>query len=54
MEDYEISEKASILFLSLQYHIAYPLYIKSRIDDVYKLRKHRNKILLLLCDCKDE
>lgn len=54
VEDYDINDKVSVLFLQLAYHIAYPLYIKQRFEDVYRMRKNRNKILLLLNDDKDE
>lgn len=53
-EDYEVNEKVSVLFLSLAYHVAYPLYIKGKLEDLYKHRKYRNRILLLLNDDKDE
>ncbi|CDW73179.1 dna excision repair protein ercc-1-like [Stylonychia lemnae] len=54
VDDYDINDKVSVLFLQLKYHIAYPLYIKQRFEDVYRMRKNRNKILLLLNDDKDE
>ena len=53
-EDYDVNEKVSLLFLSLQYHIAYPLYVIGRLEELYRFRKLKNKILLLLCDHSDE
>lgn len=53
-EDFEVNEKVSVLFLSLQYHISYPLYVVGRLDEVFKQRKHRNKILLCLVDNPDD
>lgn len=53
-EDYDINEKVSLLFLQLSYHLAYPLYIISRLEELWKERRHRNKVLLLLNDDKDE
>ena len=32
VEDYQVSEHVSVLFLSLEYHRAYPLYIVQRLD----------------------
>ena len=49
-EDYEVNDKTSVLFLSLQYHVTFPLYIVDKLDKLYKERKNRNKILLLLND----
>eukprot|EP00347_Sterkiella_histriomuscorum_P024333 403331490 len=53
-EDYDINEKVSLLFLQLSYHIAYPLYIIQRLEDIYRHRKTRNKMLLVLNDDKDD
>ena len=38
-EDYDVNEKVSVLFLSLQYHLAYPLYIVGRLEEMYKGRR---------------
>ena len=54
VEDYDINERTSVLFLSLEYHIAYPLYIRQRFEDLYRQRRHRNKVLILLNDNSDE
>ena len=33
-EDYDVNGKVSVLFLQLQYHIKFPLYLKSRAVDL--------------------
>ena len=53
-EDYDINEKVSVLFLSLKYHMAYPLYIVSRLEELFRLRRHKNRILLVLSDTPDD
>jgi hypothetical protein len=53
-EDYEINERVSVLFLSLKYHIAYPLYIVGRLEELYRMRRGKNRILLVLADHPDE
>ena len=53
-EDYDINEKVSLLFLSLTYHLSYPLYIVNRLDELHRQRKGKNRILLVLCDNPDE
>ena len=52
-EDFQISDKISILFISLKYHIERQLYIKQRFEEVYAARRPYQKILLLLVDCDD-
>ena len=55
VEDYDIDEKVSVLFLQLSYHLAYPLYIVQRLENFYKHRRHRkHRILLLLNDNPDD
>jgi hypothetical protein len=49
-EDYEVNDRVSVLFLSLKYHIAYPLYIVGRLEELYKMRRNKNRILLVLAD----
>ncbi|TNV76042.1 hypothetical protein FGO68_gene5996 [Halteria grandinella] len=50
-EDYDLNnEQTSVLFLSMQYHQAYPLYIVGRLDELARQRKNRNRILLCLMD----
>lgn len=53
-EDYEVNDRVSVLFLSLKYHIAYPLYIVSRLEELYRLRRNKNRILLVLADHPDD
>ncbi len=55
LEDYDLNnDKLSLLFLSLTYHLTYPLYIITRLDELFRLRKHKNRILLVLMDSPDE
>ncbi len=53
-EDFEINDRVSLLFLSLTYHLSYPLYIQTRLDELYKKRKGKNRYLLVLSDHADE
>ena len=48
--------KISIIFLSLKYHYAYPLYIQQKIDSFSKASEYKeypNKILICLFDEND-
>ena len=38
-EDYDVNDKVSVLFLSMQYHVAYPKYIEGRLDELYRQRR---------------
>ena len=53
-EDYEVNDRVSVLFLSLKYHIAYPLYIVGRLEELYRMRRNKNRILLVLADHPDD
>lgn len=54
VEDFQINPQISVLFLSLDYHIKKPLYIKQRFEDLYRARRYARIILLLLHDHEDE
>ena len=53
-EDYEVNDRVSVLFLSLKYHIAYPLYVVGRLEELYKMRRNKNRILQVLADHQDD
>ena len=53
-EDFDVSDKASVLFLSLQYHQAYPLYLAGRLEELYKAKRMKHKYLIVLHDIADE
>ena len=36
VEDFQINATTSVLFLSLDFHIKKPLYIKQRFEEVYR------------------
>lgn len=47
----------SVLFLSLDFHIKKPLYIKHRFEELYRLTKNKkeaSRVLLLLHDSSDD
>lgn len=50
MEDFLISRSISVLFLSLKYHCAYPLYIRERLSSLSSGSSNKTKILLCLID----
>lgn len=57
VEDFQINATTSVLFLSLDFHIKKPLYIKQRFEEVYKYTRRNpsnQRLLLLLHDSSDE
>ena len=57
IEDFQLNARTSVLFLSLDFHIKKPLYIKQRFEEVYRVTRRNpgtSRILLLLNDCEDE
>ena len=57
VEDFQLNPRMSVLFLSLDFHIKKPLYIKQRFEEVYRATRRTpdaSRVLLLLSDCGDE
>ena len=44
----------AVIFLQLKFHLHKPLYLRSRLEELAKYRKHAHKVLLLHSDCADE
>ena len=56
-EDFQLNAQTSVLFLSLDFHIKKPLYIKQRFEEIYRATRrtpNASRVLLLLSDCPDE
>ena len=53
VEDYQISNSLSIIFVSLAFHKSYPIYIKQRLSEVYAARRDANKFLILNVDTEE-
>ena len=43
VEDFQINANTSVLFLSLDFHIKKPLYIKQRFEEVYRQTKRESR-----------
>ena len=56
VEDFQVNANTSVLFLSLEFHIKKPLYIKQRFEEVYRVTKRASasRVLLLLHDTPDD
>ena len=57
MEDFQLNPRMSVLFLSLDFHIKKPLYIKQRFEEVYRATRRTldaSRVLILLSDCSDD
>ena len=50
VEDYLLSRSISVLFLSLKYHAAFPLYIRERLSALAAGTTNKTRVLLCLID----